>query len=59
LSFVFFFEKIKISADSRIQFPDFFGWPTIETNGKTENLSSKQVFGVERARRAGIFLEKT
>jgi hypothetical protein len=44
-----FLEKVKISADSEIwmalawnflQFPEFFGWPTIKTNGKTQKLSS-------------------
>jgi hypothetical protein len=43
---------------STLQFPDFFGWPTIKTNGKTQKLSSQHVSGGERARRAGIFLEK-
>jgi hypothetical protein len=41
-----------------LEFPDFFGWPTIRTNEKTRKLSSKQVSGGERARRAGILFEK-
>jgi hypothetical protein len=39
-------------------FPDFFCWAIAKTNGKTRKLSSKLVSGGERARRAGIFLEK-
>jgi hypothetical protein len=62
-----FLEKIKISVDSGIwsalawnflQFPDFFGWSTIKTNGKIQKLSSKHVSGSKRARRAGISHEK-
>jgi hypothetical protein len=41
-----------------VQFPDFFGWSTIKINGKTQKLSNKHVSGGERARRAGISLEK-
>jgi hypothetical protein len=41
-----------------LSFQIFFGWPTIKPNGKTQKLSSKHVFGGERARRAGIFFEK-
>jgi hypothetical protein len=35
-----------------------FCWAIAKTNGKTRKLSSKLVSGGERARRAGIFLEK-
>jgi hypothetical protein len=41
-----------------LQFPEFFGWPTIKTNGKTQKLSSKHVSGGKRAQKAEIFLEK-
>jgi hypothetical protein len=34
------------------EFPEFFDWPTIETNEKTRKLSSKHVSGGERARRS-------
>jgi hypothetical protein len=44
---------------SFLEFPDFFGWPTISTNDETQKLSSKHVFGGKRARRAEIFLEKS
>jgi hypothetical protein len=37
---------------------DFFGWPKIKINGKTQKLSYKHVSGGERARRAGILREK-
>jgi hypothetical protein len=39
-------------------FPDFFGWSTIKTNGKTRKLNSKHVSGGERTQRAGIFFKK-
>jgi hypothetical protein len=36
----------------------FFCWPSIRTKEKTRKLSSKQVSGDERDRRAGILFEK-
>jgi hypothetical protein len=56
---MFSFQFFLAGQHNFLQFPDIFGLPTIKTNGKTQKLNSKHISGRERARRAGIFLEKT
>jgi hypothetical protein len=34
-----------------LQFPDFLGWPTITTNGKTQKLSSKHAKKVRKLKK--------
>jgi hypothetical protein len=47
----------RIHACLRFLLADFFGWPAIKTNEKTQILSSKHVSGGENYCSAGSFTE--